>query len=365
MKKVVFVGANILFEPIIKIVSENSQVTVCEESFLTVPDGVAKYDLKKSFIGLRSFSEVSLPFYQIGLNDLLKKIKPDTIVVMDFIRLWYWQVIWYKFWNKEVKVIVYVETQRQPKNFLGMIGFSIFWLFFKITESLVYIYAVYTELGEKFALSSGVKTRIKILPIPIDCNHFTSKNTDVNYYHNNEFKLLLNARYVSYKKHIDVFKALLYLKRETNHKIKLTCIGRGGDKKQIIDIAKKLGIESEVEFIDPVDRFSMVSVYQAHDALVLPSDGEAIGMVVPEAMACGLPTITSDTVGANIYVKHGVTGFIFKTGDVKDLALAIDHLCSGDVLETMSRNARSHVANFSLNNPKLLDLFKKTIIFNE
>ena len=67
----------------------------------------------------------------------------------------------------------------------------------------------------------------------------------------------------------------------------------------------------------------MPQLYQDHDVLVLPSYNEAIGMVVPEAMSSGIPTITSDTVGANVYVLPGKNGLIFETGNVKALKAAL------------------------------------------
>jgi glycosyltransferase involved in cell wall biosynthesis len=60
----------------------------------------------------------------------------------------------------------------------------------------------------------------------------------------------------------------------------------------------------------------------AADAVVLPSDGrETWGLVVNEAMACGLPALVSRAVGcAADLVEDGVTGFVFSPGDVAALA---------------------------------------------
>lgn len=50
--------------------------------------------------------------------------------------------------------------------------------------------------------------------------------------------------------------------------------------------------------------------------LVLPSLHDAYGIVVPEAMAAGVPVIVSDHAGAHEIVEHGATGFVFPSGDV-------------------------------------------------
>src|SRR5262249_40113165 len=66
----------------------------------------------------------------------------------------------------------------------------------------------------------------------------------------------------------------------------------------------------------------MPSAYVAADALVLPSNlRDTWGLVVNEAMACGIPVLLSDRVGcAPDLVKEGVTGYTFPFGDSSALA---------------------------------------------
>lgn len=346
MNKIVFVGANTLLEPVIKIVSEVAEITVCEESGITVPERAQVHRLKKSFFGLHLRAETSLPFYQIGLGTVLRETNPDTIVVMDFIRLWYWQVMWYRLWNRKTRVVVYVETQRVPRGIFHKLAFFVFWLFFRMTERMVSVYAVYTELGKQFATSFRVTAPVVVLPVPIDTNVFIPAREKV-YMKGGELRLLLNARYVPYKRHIDVLQALLLVRAEHNIPVTLTCIGRGGDRALIEHEVNRLNLALSVKFIDSLSKERLVSLYQSHDVLVLPSDGEAIGMVVPEAMACGLPTITSDTVGANVYVKEGMSGFIFPTGEVTELAKTIGCFFDRELGVKMGENARGTIENFS------------------
>jgi glycosyltransferase involved in cell wall biosynthesis len=65
----------------------------------------------------------------------------------------------------------------------------------------------------------------------------------------------------------------------------------------------------------------IATAYAAADALVLPSRDETWGLVVNEAMACGVPAIVSDQVGcAPDLIAEGETGFSFPCGDVAALA---------------------------------------------
>jgi glycosyltransferase involved in cell wall biosynthesis len=63
----------------------------------------------------------------------------------------------------------------------------------------------------------------------------------------------------------------------------------------------------------------LVSVLGNADCLLLPSRVDSFGMVVPEAMACGLPVIVSDMVGAKQLVEEGRNGFVVPAGNVNAL----------------------------------------------
>jgi glycosyltransferase involved in cell wall biosynthesis len=69
----------------------------------------------------------------------------------------------------------------------------------------------------------------------------------------------------------------------------------------------------------------MPSLYAAADLLVLPSDHqETWGLVVNEAMACGIPAVVSDAVGCGPdLIEAGHTGAVFPLGDITAFAGAI------------------------------------------
>ena len=77
-----------------------------------------------------------------------------------------------------------------------------------------------------------------------------------------------------------------------------------------------------VTFAGFLNQTEIVGAYVAADCLVLPSDaGETWGLVVNEAMACGIPAIVSDQVGCGPdLVVEGVTGATFPMGDLAALA---------------------------------------------
>jgi glycosyltransferase involved in cell wall biosynthesis len=90
-----------------------------------------------------------------------------------------------------------------------------------------------------------------------------------------------------------------------------------------------------------VNQSELPAVYASADVLVLPSDGqETWGLVVNEAMACGIPAIVSDAVGCGPdLIEPGLTGATFPLGDVAALASAIERVLSFDAERT-----RRHLA---------------------
>jgi glycosyltransferase involved in cell wall biosynthesis len=101
----------------------------------------------------------------------------------------------------------------------------------------------------------------------------------------------------------------------------LVFAGEGPLRSKLEARARSLGIPDRVRFLGFVNQSGLPAVYRACDVLVLPSGYEPFGLVVNEAMLCGLPAIVSDRVGARYdLVSESKTGFVFPCGDVNALA---------------------------------------------
>jgi glycosyltransferase involved in cell wall biosynthesis len=101
-----------------------------------------------------------------------------------------------------------------------------------------------------------------------------------------------------------------------------------------------------VSFAGFLNQGEVVEAYVAADALVLPSDsGETWGLVVNEAMACGLPAIVSDQVGCGPdLVHHDQTGLVFPLDDVSALASCMAQLARDqERAEALGSQARDRV----------------------
>lgn len=88
-------------------------------------------------------------------------------------------------------------------------------------------------------------------------------------------------------------------------------------------LASKLGVEKRVLFLGHLSAEELVEAYRACDAYVLPSDYEAFGIVLLEAMACGKPCVATKVGGVSDIISDRKTGLLVPYGDAGALRSAI------------------------------------------
>jgi len=105
-----------------------------------------------------------------------------------------------------------------------------------------------------------------------------------------------------------------------------------------------IALNPQAEFHGWQDRTGVVDRIRRSRAVVLPSlSHETQGLVVMEAAALGVPAIVSDRCAARDSVVDGVTGLLFRTGDVSDLAAKLTLLKQdSNLAETLGRKAYEH-----------------------
>jgi glycosyltransferase involved in cell wall biosynthesis len=118
--------------------------------------------------------------------------------------------------------------------------------------------------------------------------------------------------------------ALAQLKPE----IQGVIVGEGELRNDYQRQSDQLGLGKRVHFAGHVSTDSLLNYYRLADIVVLPSItmGEAFGLVLLEAMACGRPVIASDLPGVRTIINEGVDGSLVKPGDPADLAAKIARL---------------------------------------
>lgn len=129
-----------------------------------------------------------------------------------------------------------------------------------------------------------------------------------------------------------------------DHQSELTLIGPVSEesKKMIGQNFPGVIVKGKISFAE------LTGVLPMYDVLVFPSYFEGFGLVVLEAMSCGLPVITTDATCAPDVIDDGKNGILVQTGSTKELQLAMTSFINGTYdLSVMSRNAREKSLQYS------------------
>ncbi|KSU87883.1 N-acetyl-alpha-D-glucosaminyl L-malate synthase BshA [Priestia flexa] len=119
---------------------------------------------------------------------------------------------------------------------------------------------------------------------------------------------------------------------------KLLLVGDGPDMRNVSQLVKELNLEDAVLFLGKQD--NVAELYSISDLKLLFSEKESFGLVLLEAMACGVPCIGTRIGGIPEVIEDGVTGYICELGDVETAASKAVQLLSDQQLhQQISRGA--------------------------
>jgi len=150
---------------------------------------------------------------------------------------------------------------------------------------------------------------------------------------------LIKRKGISYL--IDAFHDL---NKERNDVI-LIIIGKGELKNELQLQCKKIGLETNVIFMDYVENNLLIAYYLLCDVCVVPSITYDMAdpwvFVLNEAMMCGKPVISTDAVGGAFdLIKNGINGYVVPEQDAKTLYIAIKNIIADPLLaRTMGKES--------------------------
>ena len=130
----------------------------------------------------------------------------------------------------------------------------------------------------------------------------------------------------------------------SRHNAVLKVVGTGPRLRQYQALAGELGIGQHVRFLGFVEHGGMPECYHQADLFVLPSRRESFGLVLAEAMACGLPVVATTAGAIPEVVEDGVAGLLAPPDDPQALADAVNSLLSDPAkMEAMGAAGRARV----------------------
>lgn len=143
---------------------------------------------------------------------------------------------------------------------------------------------------------------------------------------------------------------------------KLMMVGDGPEREKAEKLCENLGISDKVIFFGNSNEIDKILSYS--DLFLLPSETESFGLAALEAMACGVPVISSNSGGLPEVNEEGFSGYLSNVGDTDAMAAnAIKILQNKDTLHTFKENALKSAQKFDIQNilPLYEEVYQKAI----
>jgi len=143
---------------------------------------------------------------------------------------------------------------------------------------------------------------------------------------------------------------------------KLMMVGEGPEKEKAEHLCRELGIQDKVIFFGNSNEIDTILCQT--DLFLLPSKTESFGLVALEAMACGVPVISSNAGGLPEVNKDGFSGYLSEVGDVDSMANnALKILRNQTDLDQFKKNALINAQQFDIKKilPLYEDLYQRAI----
>jgi N-acetyl-alpha-D-glucosaminyl L-malate synthase BshA len=212
------------------------------------------------------------------------------------------------------------------------------------------ITAVSSNLREETYKNFPIRKNIEVIRNFVDVKRFRKKPIDA-------FRKVIapdNERIITHasnfrrlKRVDDVVKIFAEINKALPSKLLL--VGDGPERPMAESMCRELGICDDVRFVGRQEQIE--EILAISDLFLLPSDYESFGLAALEAMAAGVPVISSDAGGLPEINIQGKTGFLSHVGNVAEMASnAITLLQDDATLERFKKNSHEQAEKFDIAN---------------
>ena len=301
--------------------------------------------------GQREFRWRDVPKYVLSLRRVIREIKPDLIHAGP------------------IQNCAFLVALTGFHRLLSMSwGYDLVmdaessWWMKRITYFVLSNSAFFTSdanVTREKAISFGMNPeRTIVFPWGIDLTHFnlkTFKRSNVR-----TFTLLCSRTWESIYG-VDVLAKAFVKVASVNPDANLILLGGGSQGAKIRQILMNGGAMDRVHFGGQVGQRDLPRWYHMADMYISPSHVDGSSVTLMEALACGLPCLVSDIPGNMEWIEDGINGWLFRDGDVDDLAekilFALKNRKSFKKIGEAARKTAEQKADWKKNFGKLLNAY--------
>lgn len=189
----------------------------------------------------------------------------------------------------------------------------------------------------KLAQIAGDETVSKVLPAPIDTEFFSPMSDNVV-----AKRVGFSGRLADPRKNLPLLLEALSLARNRGHALSAVLIG-GGAGPELAGELQRRGLSDSVEVLTYLDRPALLAQLRKIDVFALPSHQEGLCIAALEAMACGVPVVSTRCGGPEDYVVDDQNGYLVNASP-NEMAEALAKICDDRALrDKLGKGARSTV----------------------
>src|SRR5215211_2237015 len=219
------------------------------------------------------------------------------------------------------------------------------------------ITAVSQNLRDETYKTFKIEKPIEVIHNFVDVQRFQRKPIDAfkKVIAPNGERVLLHAS--NFRK-IKRVQDVVHIFNEVNKQIqsKLLFVGDGPERATAEQLCRQLGVCDDVRFVGKQEQ--MEDILAIADLFLLTSEYESFGLAALEAMAAGVPVVSTNAGGLPEIMIQGKVGYMGDVGDVKTMSeYAIDILQNEERLQQFKTAAAAHAYTFDIKN--IIPLYEK------
>ncbi|MEN6552456.1 MAG: glycosyltransferase family 4 protein [Methanobacterium sp.] len=307
----------------------------------SLDNGLVAKEVKDNFyihrINMKKIRLIGTAHFWVNIFLEIKKIKPDIIHIQT-ISIAVPGLLSKMFLKKPYIVYGRGADIYIPDKFTKLISKI-------VLKNANFVIALTQDMKE--AMMKIYQRDIIVIPNGIDMERF--KEISIRTSHNDKVKTILFVGTLRPVKGVIYLIEAMKIVKNEYHGAKLLIVGDGTEGDKLRAIVKELDLEDSVSFAGQRSNNEIPKYMAESDIFVLPSLSEGFPNVILEAMAVGLPVISSKVGGIPNIIQEGINGLLVEPMNSKDIANKILILLNNeDLRKKISINNKIYVQKYSL-----------------
>ncbi|TPV33848.1 glycosyltransferase family 4 protein [Paucihalobacter ruber] len=269
------------------------------------------------------------------------KFLPIVLYKPDILHLqWARDLEFYYFMQSKLGIQLLVSLRGAHINYTPIVEPRMAKIYQETFPNISAFHAVSEAIAHEASCYGADMKRIKVIRSPLS-PLFIDSYQPCNKPSHMPLQLIVVGRF-HWKKGYSYLLNAMHMLKQQGLSVHLNFIGENDYPEEILFQLHQLGLENQVNLLGKKSQEELATLLKQHHALVLPSLEEGIANVVLEAMALGVPVISTNCGGMAEVVKPGETGWLVPVRDPKALAAAITKLHHTPEYELQRITANAH-----------------------